>query len=197
VSCPQVITPFKKYQGTYTQFQTDYNIIHSYFRSTIEHVISQVKNFHILSNRFRGDINKLGTIVQIITAVIALQISYSPLKHLLQSIFSTPYQPIIRQYLLGFPFGTSSDFNIMQERGKIYFHGHGAASSNLDFGYKNKDFKRCQRILALWCGSWWKGTLMYISRVSETCTIKWIDYESTTSRYPSNLIIPARPAGDV
>src|SRR5689334_19363758 len=54
VSCTQVLHPFKKPRGgTLTVQQEASNIVHSWYRSTVEHAFAYLKRFRIL-RKFRG-----------------------------------------------------------------------------------------------------------------------------------------------
>ena len=68
--------PFKKKRNQpLSQEEKDYNIIHSKIRIVVEHTISRLKKYRIMSDIFRNNLRKYDQVSDIVTGLINSKIS--------------------------------------------------------------------------------------------------------------------------
>ena len=201
-----VIAPFKKKKNAaLTQQQLDYNIVHSWYRSTVEHCFAQYKRFQVLAGVYRGHLHKdkgqLAAIVSIISGILVLQIGFSPLRRSLRLLDDDDDRAIAaeadvrraddakqpRSFVDGLPLGDDKKDIVADPFGDIAGPGVEPDDAAVDSGHQLGDFAVGDRILAYWWGLWWYSRVQYVAVRSATLTIKWDWSGNTIKGWPPRL----------
>jgi hypothetical protein len=73
----------QQFKDPTTLEETAHNVIHGYFRATVEHTIGYIKRFHIIGGRYRGRLSNgysvyLDQIMKVIMNITAFQVTMTP-----------------------------------------------------------------------------------------------------------------------
>jgi len=205
-----VIAPHKKrrYQAHLAQEQVEFNLLHRFYRSTVEHSFAQIKKYRILGATYRGKPFKKGgarlkAIIRIVTALVVLQTVRRPLKDLSKSILTVDEKQLVehvaqevkvavRQYVLGWPVGTTDDVKqVVEPNGRILLVGPGPepASDLINFGYQTEDVTQGDLVWCWWWGRMWRARITYLSHRQQVCNIRWMR-DGSTDKMEIRFIAP-------
>jgi len=209
VSGRGIICPYKRRVGhDLNRAEKDYNLIHSWFRASIEHVFSQMKKFNIIGETYRGRVMcdggcRIRNIVNVIAALVVLQTRRKPLKDLTKMILDEDEESLIsdavmdlkqrpRTFVRGYPLGEVDDliFEKKNDDGSIIMVGAGPEPSHvgLNFGLHVEDVKSGDMLL-VWRGYFWRATVRYVSEYQKTVHIRWMRDGTITPYYPIRLCV--------
>jgi hypothetical protein len=201
---PSVIVPFKKRRGEIrlTADRRAFNIVHRWYRATVEHTIGYIKRFRILNGLYRGQLkhslNEIRHALNIIIHISALYLVAHPLR---------THYPLLHDDSdidSDTDSDTDSDSNILfnednesisiSSNSVILDNGDGSeAMSDIDLsehkydnslydpaiwnpsdgtGMNARNFKRSQQVWIWWSGEWWRGSVTHVNLVTDRVNVK-------------------------
>jgi hypothetical protein len=206
-----VIAPFKKPNGAeLSQRQLDYNTIHAWFRTGIEHCFSQVKKFRVLGDEYRGKVSqstlRISNIFNIVMGIVALQTRHRPLRRHLPLLDAAEEADAraegraAREALHGAPRDRRFGFDVGDPALDLIVRdgrtvGRGAEPDPIALHVSShriaEDFAVGDRVWVWWWGRVWRARVQYISTRHNHLTIRWAhNHHSTVPRYRPDLVWP-------
>lgn len=211
-SAAHLFSAFKEYAGRpLDEYEKAFNIVLAWFRSTVEHCFSHIKNFAILGGKYRGQLKKDGGFLDHCLCIIATTVALRTLKNPLKSMESIVPGAVAaaipreiaeekkallegrgREFVEGKPIGTPFDLTVVD--GAVRGIGEEPSNRGIDSGCTIADFKAGDRVLIWWWNLYWRGKVQYVAKTTNTLNVRW-DYDNqVTTGYLPRLVFPLRPA---
>ena len=166
-----------------SQFKQDYNVLHGWFRATVEHANAQIKQFNILGNRYRGMLKKdelfLRDAVAIVCGIVCLQMEKNPHRHVDIDV-PFPVKLLIKDQL------TISQ-NTFEKKGRVCGQGPEPDDRIVDTQNTIESFVVGEQVLAWWWGGWYLCKIHYIAKKTKTVALRWED-NTVTYGYKARLV---------
>jgi hypothetical protein len=166
---PTLIVPFKKQrnESRIVGVRRAFNLVHRWYRATVEHSIGFVKRFRILSGVYRGRLpeclNHIENALTIIIHISAYHISLHPRRThpVLYNDDDTDSDQSD---------DNDSDFDDHPSEDEIFDEENW--DPQIGTGKAAADFHRQQRVLFWWEDDWWNGIITHINTTTNTVNVK-------------------------
>jgi hypothetical protein len=135
-----------------------FNVVHGWYRSTIEHCFAYLKRFRILSGVYRGKLlTQKDYLANALKIIVHISCAYT--KHHRQRIHrSFAIQPYV------------------------------APRREVNTGVKWTDLHAGMRVKCWWLDDWWAAKIMFISARTKTATVRFVGDTACTPRMKPHLI---------